>query len=81
MRSVGMNSPVGAGSQLASSSLPGDSFRKYSVIEPSGFAIPELPPGRTIAAQTLNFCALKSYCLVHVLFWTFRHAYPHILKR
>src|SRR4029077_8865693 len=35
MRNIGMNSPVGAGSQLFSLSLPGDSFWKYSVSEPS----------------------------------------------
>ena len=31
-----MKSPFGAGSQFASRSLPGDSFWKYSVSEPSG---------------------------------------------
>src|SRR5262245_60377913 len=36
MRSIGMKSPLGAGSQLASLSLPGDSFWKYSVSDPSG---------------------------------------------
>src|SRR5262245_9137831 len=36
MRIIGMNSPLGAGSQLASLSLPGDSFWKYSVSDPSG---------------------------------------------
>jgi hypothetical protein len=35
MRNIGIKSPVGAGSQLASLSLPGDSFWKYNVREPS----------------------------------------------
>src|SRR5262249_58618403 len=35
IRSVRRNGPFGAGSQLASLSLPGDSFWKYSVREPS----------------------------------------------
>src|SRR5262249_46326369 len=35
IRSVRLNGPFGAGSQLASLSLPGDSFWKYSVREPS----------------------------------------------
>jgi len=35
IRIVRMKSPFGEGSQLASLSLPGDSFWKYSVSEPS----------------------------------------------
>ncbi len=35
MRSIRRKSPFGAGSQFASMSLPGDSFWKYSVSEPS----------------------------------------------
>src|SRR5262245_15545536 len=35
MRIIGMNSPFGAGSQLASSSFPGEVFWKYSVSDPS----------------------------------------------
>src|SRR5262245_2836376 len=48
MRSIGMNSPFGAGSQLASLSAPGDSVWKYSVIEPSGFAF------RSLRGLTVN---------------------------
>src|SRR5262245_53638253 len=36
MRIIGMNSPLGAGSQLASLSLPGESFWKKRVSDPSG---------------------------------------------
>src|SRR5262245_18588912 len=35
MRSISTNLPLGAGSQFASLSLPGDSFWTYSVSEPS----------------------------------------------
>ena len=35
IRSIGRNAPLGAGNQFASLSLPGDSFWKYSVTDPS----------------------------------------------
>src|SRR5262249_33986305 len=37
-RSISTNLPFGAGSQLDSLSLPGDSFCRYSVTEPSSFS-------------------------------------------
>jgi hypothetical protein len=39
MRIVRMKSPLGAGSQFASLSLPGDSFWKYRVNEPSALNV------------------------------------------
>src|SRR3954449_12435628 len=39
MRSIGMKSPRGAGSQLLSLSAPGDSAWKYSVVDPSGLVL------------------------------------------
>lgn len=47
MRIMGMNSPSGAGSQFDSLFLPGESFWKYSVIEPSGLAF-RLSRGLTV---------------------------------
>src|SRR5262249_50013944 len=35
MRNIAMNAPLGAGNQFASWSVPGDSFWKYSVRDPS----------------------------------------------
>src|SRR5262245_35192010 len=49
MRIIGMNSPLGAGSQLASLSLPGDSFWKYSVSDPSALYL------RLLRGLTVNF--------------------------
>jgi hypothetical protein len=39
IRMVRMKSPLGAGSQFASLSLPGDSFWKYRVNEPSALNV------------------------------------------
>src|SRR5262245_32074799 len=52
MRIIGMNSPFGAGSQLDSLSLPGDSVWKYSVVDPSGFVF------RLLRGLTVNLLSL-----------------------
>src|SRR5574337_1238222 len=52
MRSIGMNSPSGAGSQFDSLSLPGESFWKYSVVEPSALVF------RWLRGLTVNLFSL-----------------------
>jgi hypothetical protein len=47
IRSIGMKSSAGEGNQLASLSLPGESFWKYRVIEPSGLGV-RLSRGLTV---------------------------------
>ena len=56
MRSIGRNGPFGAGSQLASLSAPGDSFWKWSVIDPSALVL-RLLRGLTVNlfSDTLTF--------------------------
>jgi hypothetical protein len=48
-RNIGMNFAFGAGSQLASLSLPGESACRYRSTEPASIAEPELPGGTSSA--------------------------------